>query len=118
MEKDFIDEMKENLLAQQKKILESLASQSEDIRNIIEGGETGDEADMASNVVDSAMINALGSLDAERLQQIESALDRIKQGNYGKCLRCGEDISQARLRAIPYALLCIDCKNFEERRHR
>lgn len=118
MEKEFIDEMKAALIAQQHEIMESLASHSEDIRNIMAQGETGDEADIASNVVDAAMLNARGTQDANLLQKIESALDRIKQGSYGKCLMCGNEIPEKRLRALPYAFLCIDCQSHEERMNR
>ena len=51
-----------------------------------------------------------------RLQQINNALDRIKQGRYGFCLECGAEISQPRLEALPYASLCIDCASEFERR--
>ena len=44
-----------------------------------------------------------------RLQQIESALQRVEQGSYGVCLRCEEDISLARLRVRPEAILCVEC---------
>ena len=85
---------------------------------IVEGGETGDEVDVASDVVDGRLLAALGTQDSNRLQMINNALDRIKQGTYGRCLRCGIDIPQDRLEAIPYAFMCIDCKSQDERRNR
>lgn len=50
------------------------------------------------------------------LEEIESALRRIDDGEYGVCKRCGHDIPVARLRAVPMADLCIECKQQEESR--
>ncbi|MBO5099727.1 MAG: TraR/DksA family transcriptional regulator [Treponema sp.] len=118
MDNAFIEKMKEQLLEQKQIILDSLAAQSEDFKKIVEGGETGDEVDVASDVVDGRLLAALGTQDSNRLQMINNALDRIKQGTYGRCLRCGIDIPQDRLEAIPYAFMCIDCKSQDERRNR
>ena len=49
------------------------------------------------------------------LEKVDSALRRIKAGTYGTCERCGKSIDKARLRALPYSVLCIDCKKLEER---
>jgi RNA polymerase-binding transcription factor DksA len=49
---------------------------------------------------------------------INNALDRIKQGSYGKCLKCGQEIPQERLEAIPYAFMCIQCQTHNERSNR
>jgi DnaK suppressor protein len=48
--------------------------------------------------------------------QVRAALDRIEAGTYGKCTRCGAEISVDRLRAMPAAELCITCKEWEESR--
>jgi DnaK suppressor protein len=54
--------------------------------------------------------------DAEEiLVAIDGALTRIENGTYGVCTRCGNEIGPDRLRAVPYATLCIDCKRREER---
>jgi RNA polymerase-binding protein DksA len=49
------------------------------------------------------------------LAAINGALGRIEAGTYGRCERCGQPIAEERLRAIPYATLCIDCKRKDER---
>ncbi len=48
------------------------------------------------------------------LDHLERALERIEKGTYGYCMECGEQISVARLDAVPHARLCIDCKSNEE----
>ena len=47
--------------------------------------------------------------------QIDRALERIDEGNYGLCERCGRPIEKARIKALPYATLCIKDKQAEER---
>ena len=48
------------------------------------------------------------------LYHIDEALRRLAEGIYGKCQTCGDDISVARLEAVPHARLCIACKEKEE----
>ncbi|MGH2825547.1 MAG: TraR/DksA C4-type zinc finger protein [Actinomycetota bacterium] len=49
------------------------------------------------------------------IDQTTRAIQRIDDGNYGTCERCGNPIEAARLKALPHALLCMDCKRREER---
>ncbi|MCP4363677.1 MAG: TraR/DksA family transcriptional regulator, partial [Planctomycetes bacterium] len=48
------------------------------------------------------------------LQQIDDAISRIDSGSYGICKECGEAIRKDRLKALPYATLCLKCKEIEE----
>ena len=118
MEKAFVEKMKEKLIEQKNTILGSLAAQNEDYKKIVEGGESGDEVDVASDVVDGRLLESLGAQDSNRLQMINNALDRIKQGTYGRCLVCKEEIPEERLEAIPYAFMCINCQSRTERQNR
>lgn len=52
----------------------------------------------------------------ELLTQTEQALERIEAGTYGTCESCGQPIGKARLQAYPRAVLCVACKQREERR--
>lgn len=54
------------------------------------------------------------SEDGDVLTLIEDALERLSQGQYGKCQDCGEMISEARLKVRPYAVFCIKCKTKRE----
>ena len=49
------------------------------------------------------------------IEKIDRALERIDQGAYGLCERCGRPIEKARIKALPYATLCIKDKQAEER---
>ncbi len=53
-----------------------------------------------------AVVRALRS----NLHDVERALAKMENGTYGTCERCGQPIGSERLEAIPWALLCIDCK--------
>jgi RNA polymerase-binding protein DksA len=118
LDKAFLKKMKEYLLEQRKTLLASLADQGEDMRNLIKTVESGDEADVAADVIDRTLLNALGAQDANRLQQIDNALDRINQGTYGRCVKCGKEIPQERLEVLPYALMCVNCASAQERKNR
>lgn len=53
--------------------------------------------------------------DVKELRAVEYALARLKRGEYGICQSCGKEIDPARLEALPYAVLCIDCQTRAER---
>lgn len=118
MDQKFIDKVKANLMAQRKTILESLAGQSDDMKKLVKSVESGDVCDIASDAVDRTLLDSLGAQDSSRLQLIDSALDRIHQGKYGLCVKCGKEIPHPRLEALPYALMCVNCAAAEERRNR
>ena len=54
---------------------------------------------------------ALLSLEKKTLAQIESAMQRLETGSYGKCVQCGAGIDPERLEVLPYATLCVSCQN-------
>jgi RNA polymerase-binding protein DksA len=118
MTQEFIKEMEALLHEQKKTILESLASQSDEMRDLVKSVESGDEADVAADAIDRTLLTSLGSQDANRLKLIQNTFERISQGKYGYCVACGKEIPEERLRALPYALMCINCASAEERRNR
>jgi len=118
MEKEFVEEMKQVLIEQKTEIIERVKSKSSDIRQIIETMETKDSIDIAADAIDGNMLEAIGTQEMNKIRLIDSALTRIEQGKYGICMKCGKKIAEERLRALPFALLCIDCKSAEERRNR
>jgi DnaK suppressor protein len=70
----------------------------------------GDMADQASGNNEVHIALKLRQTDAKILQAIEEALQRIEKGTYGICRDCGNPIADARLNAIPWTRVCIDCK--------
>src|SRR6187455_1477955 len=57
---------------------------------------------------------ALIQMKSETLNKIEAARRRLDEGTYGDCFECGDEISEARLRALPFAVRCKDCEEARE----
>jgi DnaK suppressor protein len=53
--------------------------------------------------------------ESSLLREVRAALGRIAEGSYGVCLQCEEEISQKRLKAVPWATLCIACQEHSDR---
>lgn len=70
-------------------------------------------ADNATDLTDQNTEMAIEQHKEEEIEQIETALQAIEDGTYGKCAVCGEDISYERLEALPTALTCIEHANHD-----
>ncbi|MFC3987874.1 TraR/DksA family transcriptional regulator [Actinoplanes siamensis] len=75
-----------------------------------------DQADTGTKTFEREQEITLANNLLERITQVERAIDRLGQGNYGWCERCGNQIPVERLAAFPSATLCVSCKQLEERR--
>ena len=97
-------------------------------QSLQEAQETGDAAEETVEL-DQTRVGRLSRMDAmqaqamsietgrrrrQKLLQIEAALKRIDEDEYGYCQDCGEDIPEPRLKVDPAALLCIDCASKKE----
>ena len=71
--------------------------------------------DIATATFDREMASTLEENSNHVLSEIDAALARIDDGTYGECGRCGNPIGEDRLEALPWAMLCIDCKRKQER---
>ncbi|HVD66320.1 MAG TPA: TraR/DksA C4-type zinc finger protein [Gaiellaceae bacterium] len=72
-------------------------------------------ADSATATLNREIDYTLEENSGHLLTAINEALVRIDSGTFGTCGRCGKPIAEDRLKAIPYASRCIDCKRLEER---
>jgi DnaK suppressor protein len=73
------------------------------------------QADDASDAFEQAKELSLLQNSERLLAQVEAALARFDEGLYGICERCGDHIDPARLKALPYATLCMSCQHrFEQ----
>jgi DnaK suppressor protein len=75
-----------------------------------------DQADTGTKTFEREQEITLANNLLERITQVERAIDRLGEGNYGWCERCGNPIPVERLAAFPSATLCVTCKQLEERR--
>ena len=71
-------------------------------------------ADQGTDSFEREKAFLLASKSGRLIYHIDEALRRIQDKTYGKCQECGQEISQARLEAVPHARLCIACKEKEE----
>lgn len=78
-------------------------------------GSVGDDADQAMADLLRDTDNAVIGRDVRELREIESALQRIAEGEYGSCTDCGQPIGFPRLQAHPTAARCIRCQTLYER---
>jgi len=76
---------------------------------------SGDVVDAALDSVQDEISSQLAEVESRELARIEYALERMKDGQYGVCEGCGENIPLARLNALPYATHCITCQREAER---
>jgi DnaK suppressor protein len=75
-----------------------------------------DQADTGTKTFEREQEITLANNLLERITQVERAIDRLGEGNYGWCEKCGNAIPVERLAAFPSATLCVSCKQLEERR--
>ncbi len=66
-------------------------------------------ADIGSDNFEQEFTLSLMESEGGTLEQIESALERIEDGDYGECEECGVRIPKTRLNALPYATMCVKC---------
>ena len=112
----FEKEMEQKLLAMRAELLEKISKSDDDFRNLVGTMGGRDSIDLACDDMASKKREAISKMDAGRLNAVDQAITRVRNGKYGICAKCGRKIPEERLRAIPYALLCIDCKSQNERR--
>jgi RNA polymerase-binding transcription factor DksA len=109
-----------NLLLVRKRVLQGDVKGLEN-EAMKKGGDGGDLSTLPMHLADLGTDNfeqdlSLGLMESEsdELQQIEEAFERIIDGSFGLCETCKKKIPKERLKAIPYARLCIGCKMKEE----
>jgi DnaK suppressor protein len=100
------DALEKSLIEQRNELSARL---SERMNEVHIDREPDDEAALASESSTKEM--AVATLERERrtLAEIEAALVRIRKGEYGLCASCGEPIPDARLKALPWARVCVRC---------
>lgn len=94
--------------------LAELESRQNHIADDLDEPISRDSEEAATEMQDDAVLEGQGMLVSREIASVKRALARIEDGTYGECVRCGGDISAARLEARPEAALCIDCARAAE----
>ena len=89
--------------------LRELTQRIEEIDDDLHEHEEDDFEERASEIAGDEVLEKSGSAGVKEIQQIRAALARLDKGVFGKCTRCGKQIGERRLLAIPQAPLCIKC---------
>jgi len=110
-------EFKEQLLEERRRLVETLEHLHEDSEDESSEQSPSDNhlGDMASVTFDRELDEGLEEGAERRLGQIDAALARIEAGTFGMCEVCGKPIGIERLRAVPWATLCIDDQRKQDR---
>jgi DnaK suppressor protein len=109
-----ISEIRHMLIQRREELLAELRTDAKSV-HAPEKPRSADPTDQASDAADGALNMALAQTESDELAQIETALARIESGDFGICEECGQSIPAERLKVLPYAVTCIDCKrNLEQ----
>jgi DnaK suppressor protein len=110
-----IREIKKKLIAQRKALL----AEAIDALNELPGQTVfPDLGDQASAEIDRSFMLRLRGRERKLLKKIDGAIERIDQGTFGICDKCGEEINIKRLEARPVTNMCIECKTQQEEEER
>jgi DnaK suppressor protein len=90
----------------------------EDVEHTFKAEQAADELDAATQANASALAKRLLERQALYVRRIDESLQRIENETYGECEGCGEMISEKRLMARPVAVLCILCKERQEKQEK
>lgn len=99
---------KKDLLGR-KEILTKRIDQLEKDKKRNNGPLSQDSEEQAIELQNDEVVNALDEMEFKELDKVNAALKRIEDGNYGECEKCGDDIAENRLKAVPFATTCINC---------
>jgi DnaK suppressor protein len=106
-----MNEMKVILLKMKEETLQEISKSLKSGSDITSGEPSGDIYDQASSERDRELGLLLGDREREKLRNIDEALLKIEEGEYGICEECEEDIPLGRLKVVPFARYCVKCKS-------
>ena len=108
--KKMLDDRRQDILIQVRDKIRDVRAESASgkANDVLDPGESS-EVDIQEDIE-----FALIQMKAETLNKINEALARLDEGAYGNCFECGDEIADARLRALPFAVRCKDCEEARE----
>jgi DnaK suppressor protein len=117
MNKDRYAELRRILEERRREIVGQVHEKMRDVRT--DGANNPDQgvldaAESSEADIQDEIEFALIQMKAETLTKIDEALRRLEEGTFGHCFECGEEISEKRLRALPFAVRCKDCEEARE----
>ncbi len=113
MDKKKAEAYKKRLLVKQEELVRLVSRSEQDGREADEEG-TQDIADKAANSYTKEFLFHQSDENRRVLQLVNEAIERIKNGGYGLCVACREEVQQKRLDAVPWARHCIECQEKQD----
>ena len=104
-----------------RQILESqlrAAAPTHNLRESIQIHQVADPVDMTQQAGEREMAVSDIDRNSALVRQLRAAIERLDKGSYGICMECEEEISAKRLKALPWAALCIACQESADRQTR
>jgi len=114
MDKKKLDQFKKKLEERQQE-LRRIVSRTEQDGRAADSETAQDIADKAANSYNKEFLFHQSNNERQLLGMVEGALDRIRKGNFGQCISCGEEINAKRLEAVPWTRYCIACQEKMEK---
>jgi DnaK suppressor protein len=109
MDKKRLEQFKKQLEQRQHDLRKVVTRTQEDGR-IADSEAAQDIADRAANSYTKEFLFAQSNNDRQLLSMVENALGRIREGSFGECIHCGNEINSKRLEAVPWTRYCIACQ--------
>jgi DnaK suppressor protein len=107
---DKMEEIKAILIKMKEETLKEISKSLKSGSDVPSGEPSGDIYDQASSERDRELELLLGDREREKLHNIDEALLKIEEGEYGICEECEEEIPIGRLKVMPFARYCVKCK--------
>jgi len=114
MDEEQLQEIRNNLLKMREEVLAEADKAYEASQSLGKDG-VPDIGDMSSNSYNQEVLMNLSEAQRGRVRDIDAALERIDQGEYGFCARCEEEISARRMEVRPFSRYCVECKSEVEK---
>jgi RNA polymerase-binding transcription factor len=115
MDKKQTQQFKKRVETRQQELRRSLTRAQEDGRTL-EDGRAADQSDRAASSYTKDFLFRQSTNERNLLRAAEKALGRIRDGSFGQCVSCGNEINRKRLEAVPWTLHCIECQEATERK--
>lgn len=109
MDKKRLEHFKVKLQQKQQDLMHAVSRNEQDGR-LADEEATQDIADKALNSYTKEFLFHQSNTDRTQLQLVVEALGRIRDGSYGECVTCGEELNAKRLEAVPWARYCLSCQ--------
>jgi DnaK suppressor protein len=109
MDKKKLEQFKKQLEERQQDLRKIVARNEQDGRDA-DVGTAQDIADRAANSYTKEFLFHQSNSERQTLQMVESALSRLREGVFGECINCGNEINAKRLEAVPWTRYCIACQ--------